>query len=333
MPQRIERQRTHGGIREVQRVAGAGIVDERAVGGAGISGIVQPAQRQRWPGQVALPAVVEHQIEDRADPRRPERRHRIAQLAHPAGREARVERHRHDRIISPAVAQPERRQVTLVDPRDDRHQFHRRDVQTPKVRDHRRVSQRRDRAALRGGDVRVAHREGADIDLVHQPAGAEQRRQVERRQRRGDDRAGHQRGGVDARLGQSRIAGEEAIERDCVRIDQQLGNVERRLPVSAKAVARAGGQPGDMRAPHVAVARHRDAAFNGAVEQAQPQRGRTGRADRHIDAPRRRGGGHVTTSGWSRPVWRRMPAIASAAATISASIAPVSASRSPSAGA
>jgi len=51
-----------------------------------------------------------------------------------------------------------------------------------------------------------------------------------------------------------------------------------------------------------------------------------------VGAASRETGRHVTTSGWARPVWRVMPAIFSAAAIRSDSIAGVSRSMEPSGG-
>ena len=64
------------------------------------------------------------------------------------------------------------------------------------------------------------------------------------------------------------------------------------------------------------------AGFRVAVEQAEPD----GAGARGADPEAR---GHVTTSGAVRPVWRTIPAMASAAAISSASISGVSAARLP----
>ena len=44
VPHRRQSQFAHGRLGEIQRVAAAGIVDEAAIGGMGIGGIIQPAQ-------------------------------------------------------------------------------------------------------------------------------------------------------------------------------------------------------------------------------------------------------------------------------------------------
>ena len=233
--------------------------------------------------------------------------------------------------------------MALVDPGDDRHQFDGVDAQFLQMGDHRRVRQGRDRTALGGGHIGVAGGEALDVDFVDQAAGLEQRRlRGEIGLARGDDRARDDVGGVIAKGRKARAVGEAAVEVGGVRIDQQLGRIEPQAllgrPRAMRAITVTGAGAGALGAPPIAVARHRHAGF-GAIggEQAQVHRRRARAAHREGGA---RGGqrctrwhGQVTTSGFTRPVWRAMPAMASAAAMRSASICGVSPSSLPSGGA
>ena len=85
MAQRVERQVAHRRVSKIERVAGTGIVDQRAVGRTRVTTIVQPAQRQGRSLNVALSGVIEHKVQDRPDPIGAQNRDRAAQLRHPAG--------------------------------------------------------------------------------------------------------------------------------------------------------------------------------------------------------------------------------------------------------
>jgi hypothetical protein len=131
-----------------------------------------------------------------------QRGHGIAQFGHAAGAQARIERHRRHRVVAPGVAQPQRRQVPLVDPRHDRHQFHRADVQLLQVGEHGGMGQRRPAQRLR--HIGVQHGEGAHVHFVDQPAAREARGFVRAgRERAGNDRLGHERRRVHAELRQA----------------------------------------------------------------------------------------------------------------------------------
>ena len=130
MPERIEDQFLHHRLAAVDRIAGAGVVDQRAVLAMPVVGArIEAAQRQRRAEHVALAGVIEHQVEDHADAGLAQRRDRIPQFRQSARRKPRVERHEGHRIVAPGIRQPERRQVPFVDPRRHRHQFHRRDAE------------------------------------------------------------------------------------------------------------------------------------------------------------------------------------------------------------
>ena len=139
---------------------------------------------------------------------------------------------------------------------------------------------------------------------------------------------------------QLRVLLEAAIKLHRIGIDQQLGGIEPQAAfgivrsVRAIAVARADKIVGNLGKPDFALLRHGQAGFARASEQAQINRlsqrrahGKTGHAACHLRAERL---GHVTTSGAVRPVCAAIPAMASAAAIRSASMAGVSSAKRPS---
>lgn len=277
---------------------------------------------------LALSGVVEHEVEKRPDAVAAERGDRFAQFGHAAGAQAGIERHERDRVVAPGVGEAERGQVAFVEPGDDRHQLDRGDMQFLEVGKHGGMRQRRYGAALRLGHIGVQQRERADIDLVDQPASGEDRRLLRHLwQGCRHDRAGDEGGGIRPIDRQRGVEGETAIELDRAWIDQQLGRVEpqalvgRPASVSAIAVGHAGMVARQGQDPVVTLARHGVAGLGLAREQAEPQCFGPWRPDppgmRH----------QVTTSGAVRPVWRAMPAMASAAAIRSASMSGVSRSR------
>ena len=287
MAQGVEHQCADVRLRAVERVAAAGVVDQLTVRIVGIAApVVEPAEAECRTVNVAFAGVVEHQVEDHADPGGVERCDRLAQFGHAARAQSGVERHRHHRVVAPGVGQAERGQVALVDPGDHRHQFHRVDMQLAQVGDDRRMRQCGDRSALRLRNVGVKHGQRADAGLVDQPAAAEQRRgRGHNEQGRRHHRLGHQRSGIVAVFGQSGIVVEPAIERHRAGIDQQLGKIAAQpafrfeIAVGAKAIAAAGPCGGMIEHPVAAVAHHRQPRLRSAVEQAEPDLPGVGRAD------------------------------------------------------
>ena len=166
MAERVDHQPPHCRIGEIERIAAAGVVDQRAIGRAGIGGRIKPAQGQRAAERIALTRMVEHQIEDHADPRRVQRRHRRAQFGDPPRTQAGIKRHHRHRVVPPMVDEAQRRQVAFIDPGDHRHQFDGADVELFEVRDHRRVGEGGDGAALLRRDIGVKFGKACDIQLV-----------------------------------------------------------------------------------------------------------------------------------------------------------------------
>ena len=161
--------------------------------------------------------------------------------------------------------------MPFVNPRDDRHQLDCPDAQLAQMRQHRRMRQRPHRAALPRRHVRMTHGEGADVDLVDQLPGTEDRRRGrQRRQHRRDDRLGHERRRIGAPLAKPGIMDERSVKLGRARVDQQLGRIERRRPVGTIAVAGAN-RHGQVEHPCLPVPLHRVAGFRTRrVEQAQP---------------------------------------------------------------
>ena len=207
------------------------------------------------------------------------------ELGDASGAEARVGGEERGRVVAPGVGEVERGQVALVDPGGDRHEFHRAHPEAGEVLDDRRGGEGRDGAAEGGGHVGVQAGEAADLQLVDQAAGPEDRgAERERRRKRGDDRAGHPGGAVAggrAGGGEAGIPGEGAVEGDGVGVDEELRGVEPqaglRSPgsVGAQAVAGAGPEAGNEGGPGaVGGAAEGDAVgldAGGGIEEAGPE--------------------------------------------------------------
>ncbi|VWX48692.1 hypothetical protein NOVOSPHI9U_20055 [Novosphingobium sp. 9U] len=260
---------------------------------------------------VALAGVVEHQVEDDGHALGLQRGHRVAQFGDAARAQARVERHRCHRIVTPGIAQAQRRQVALVDPGDDGHQLHRRDVQLAKVGQHRRVRQCCYRAAQLFGHVGVEHGEGADVELVNQATAHRQRRAHRRRDGASRDNGSWDDvGRVAAELRQSGVLNEGAIEFLRVRIDEQLGRIK---PVAtfgcphtlgAVAVASAGQVAIEGEVPVVAFALHDMASLALRFEKAERDLVSKRRADSEV------GGASLNPSAEAAPLSRLVLSLA-----------------------
>ena len=111
VPKRVEDHLHHHRVLRGQRVAGAGVVDKRAriVGPMAVIGeVVEAAQRQRRALFVALPRVVEDDVEDDADAGLPQGGDGVPELGDAARREPRIERHEGDRVVTPGIGEAER---------------------------------------------------------------------------------------------------------------------------------------------------------------------------------------------------------------------------------
>ena len=273
--QAIERQRAHRRVGEIERVAAPRVVDQAAIGGMGIGGIIEPAQRQHPAIAIAFAAMVEHQIKDHADPRRVQSGDRPAQFIDPAGAQPRIERHERHRIIAPGIAKPQRPKMPFIDPGGDRHQLDRRHLQPLQMREHRRFGKRRDRAAQRWRNIRVAQGKTPHVDFVNQPAAIKIRRcDLWRRVGAGHQRSWHQMRRVHAELRQCRMLDEAPVKRDGIGIDQQFGLIEpqalfgRPFAFGTIAIGGTGTRHRQRDSPVIAVAPHGDALLGLRLEQA-----------------------------------------------------------------
>ena len=222
--------------------------------------IIQAAQRQRRALRIALAGVVQHDIQQHADTGILQRLHGLAYLGEPARRQSRIGRHESHGVIAPAIGEPQRRQMTLVDPGGDRHQFDSVDADPPEMLDHQGMGQRRNRPAQRLRQIRMALTEGLDRNLVNEPR-LPWRRPRRLRHRRGHDRLRHQRRGIPRRIPrrrQIRMPGEGPVERRRVGIDQQLGRIEAMAPgrieraIGAQPIAHARSEAGYEAVMHIA---------------------------------------------------------------------------------
>ncbi len=241
------------------RVATARVVDEpEAAVMAIVARLVEAAQRQRRPFGIALAGVVVDDIEDDLEAGSVEALHRIADLSETAGSEARIGRHERHRIVAPAIAEAERRQMALVDPGGERHQFDRVDPECHEMVDHRRMRQRRHCAAQFLRHLRMQLRERLDRDLIDDPRPPRPRPRW-RPLRPLDDALGNEGGGIDASCRKLGAVKEGPVEPARIRIDQQFRRIEamatlRRIgPVGAQPVALAFRKAGKESEKHVTL--------------------------------------------------------------------------------
>ncbi len=174
--ERFDDEMAHLWVIAGERIAGAGIVDQRAgiVGCVTVIGeVVETAQRQRRTEAIALARMVEDEIEDHADACIMQFGDRVAQFGDAAGAEPRIERHKADGVVTPAIGKVQRRQMPLVDPGGDRHQFHGADADLLEMGDDGRVGKGCDRAANGFRHVGVQHGEGLDGHFVDQAGAGE----------------------------------------------------------------------------------------------------------------------------------------------------------------
>jgi hypothetical protein len=195
-------------------------------GVAVIDMIIETAHGECGTPAVAFAGMVEDQIENGADAFCMKGCNSFAQFGHAAGHKARIECHEGDGIVAPAVGEPERWQMSLVDPGGNRHQLDGGDADALQMGDDSGMGKGRNGATLLFRHIRVQHGEGADGDLVDQAAGLEQRRLPLRALRFRHNRLGNEIGGVITEGRQAGIVAEGAVEFAGIGVDQQLGGVE-----------------------------------------------------------------------------------------------------------
>ncbi|MNU60069.1 hypothetical protein D3C71_492480 [compost metagenome] len=282
MPEGIDDELANIGMVAGNRVAGAGIVDQHARFSLWVAEggeIVEPAQRQDRALDIAFTRMVEDEIENDADAFRMQRRNRISQFPHAAGAEARIERHEADGIITPGIGKAERRQVALVDPSGDRHQFHRIDADFFQVCENGGMGKCCDGASDVFRHLGMQLREGFDGKLINQPAFGKKRLMALDRLILGKDRLRHDLAGLRAKGVKRWIVSEGAVDLRGIGIEQQLCGIEPEAvfrgvnAVSAKAVSRAEADVGDDQSVNIVFAAHHRQArrffFADFIEKAE----------------------------------------------------------------
>ena len=137
--QRIHHHLQHARIRQVERVAGAGVVDamtriirDKAV----VAGVVEPAKRQRRAQLAALGGVVVDDVEDHLDAGGMQPSHRDAHLVRGIlGQIARLDREEAERVVAPVVAQPLLEERAVLHEGVDRQQLDRRNAEPAQMVD------------------------------------------------------------------------------------------------------------------------------------------------------------------------------------------------------
>ncbi|MET3823440.1 hypothetical protein ABID76_006166 [Burkholderia ambifaria] len=285
-------------MRQVQRVAAAGLVDvvtPVVLPQPVVARVVQAAPRQRRAELVAFARVVVDDVEHDLDAGRVQLPDRDAHFVEPPRRQVRrFRREERGRVVAPVVAQPAVHQRPLLQERMYRQQFDRRHADRQQVIDERRMRQRRERAALRHAQPGAAHRRAAHVRLVDHGAAPRHVRApvVAPVERLVDDHGLRHRGRrvaavhrqvravrmhaiAEQRVGPAELADQLAR----VRVEQQLGRVEAmavlRLvrAIRTKAVHGARMRVRQVAVPHLVGAfgqvEAREFLAAGRVEHAQ----------------------------------------------------------------
>ena len=151
--QTVQTQPLHARLRRIQRIAAARVVAQALFSlrlvpiTAIVITLVQPAQRHRRPMLITFGGVVEHHIQNHPNAVLIQHAHGLTQLILTPRTQARIQRHHTDRIVAPRIAQAQRRQMSLIHPRGDRHQLDRIHADAFEMRHNARFTQRSDGAA------------------------------------------------------------------------------------------------------------------------------------------------------------------------------------------
>jgi hypothetical protein len=168
--QRIRHHLQYARMRQVQRVAGAGVTDAMASIARHqpvIARIVEAAERQGGPELAAFRSVVVDDIEDDLDASRVQPSDGNAHFGGRAGREiARLDGEESDRVVAPVVLKALLQQMAILHEGVDRHQFDRRDAEFPQIFDHVLVGECCEGAALARVHLLVQHGEPAQMRFV-----------------------------------------------------------------------------------------------------------------------------------------------------------------------
>ena len=208
-----------------QRVAATGVIDQLTIGVAIIKRVVEPTETHHGATQIALARMIEDHVENDADARRMQGIDGLSNLRQPTRRQARIGRHETHGIITPGIGEADLRQMPLVDPGGDRHELNCIDTKLRQMRDDGGFSQCGDGAALFRRHIGVKLRKGLDRNFVDELWGVRwQRFRVI-----GDvthNGLRHQVSRIGPAPGQIGMMGKGAVELQCVRVEQQLRNIE-----------------------------------------------------------------------------------------------------------
>ena len=266
----------HHRMVQVQRVAGAGIVDviARIVGQPVIAAVVQPPEGQRRPHLVAFAGVVIDHVQNDLDAGGMQPRDHVLEFGNVAAREiARIGGEKAQRLIAPEIHQPLFDQKAVVQEGLHRQQLDRGDAELLQMLQHRVRGQRQE--AARMGHLGVKLGQALDMRLVDDRLRDRRARGVVVAPGEGrvlDHAARHVAGAVARIQRQVRLGGADRIAHQRVMPDrmarQPLGiGVQKQLVVveavplgrgigaiGAIAVALARPQPRDIAVPDIAIA-------------------------------------------------------------------------------
>ena len=302
-------------MREVERVAGAGVVDVVAllVGQQPVvRAVVDAAEGKRRAALAALGGVVVDHVDDHFQPGVVEARHHLLELLQAPGRVggvARVGREEADRVVAPVVVELLLEQEAVVDEGVHRQQLDARDAERLDVGDDLLVRQAAEGAALALRHFRVKPGVAAHVRLVDDgavprhvvpgllalPVEARIHHHALRHEGRAVSLVEREVGVPVAQhvAEHRRVPAQAADVRARVRVEQQLVGIEamalfgRVGPVHAVAVHGAGADLGHVAVPGlVAVFRQLDAFFffESMVKETDLDLGRAGGEQREIDA-------------------------------------------------
>ena len=169
MPQAVQHQPSRRRMLTVDGVSAARFIQQASRGiVAIIRALIQTPQGEYHLFVIVFSGVVEHHIQKHSDAFGVQARHHFPQIVQSPGRQTRVQRHEVHGVVTPPVAQAQLPQVRFVDPRLDRHQFHRAHPQVFEVPDHRRMQQSPQSSPQLVRHFRVKHREGTHGNFVNQ---------------------------------------------------------------------------------------------------------------------------------------------------------------------
>ena len=161
-------------MRQVDRVAGAGVVDVVALlvrHQAVVAGVVDALERQRRPEFVALCGMVVDDVEDDLDAMGVKLVHHLLEFVHHRRLQiARLGREEGERIIAPIIPQSLVDEIAVVDKGVDRQQFGAGDAERAQIGRDVRIGQAGKGAAVGFRNQRMKFGKALDVHLVEDRA-------------------------------------------------------------------------------------------------------------------------------------------------------------------